>query len=73
MSDTGHLSNHTAASYLANWIGNHTKYVVLAHLSEHNNTEALAYEETKNTLEEASKKVEIKIAKQHEPLSLLEV
>ena len=42
LSDKGHLSNKDSAYYLSKLIGNKTKYVILAHLSEQNNTEQLA-------------------------------
>ena len=38
LSDTGHLSNKSATSYLKKVIGPNTKYVILAHISENNNT-----------------------------------
>ena len=44
LSDKGHLSNYDSAKYLSSFIGNNTKYILLAHLSEENNTEELAYE-----------------------------
>lgn len=43
LSDKGHLSNYDSAKYLAKFIGNKTKYILLAHLSEENNTKDLAY------------------------------
>ena len=57
LSDKGHLSNYDSAKYLSNFIGNKTKYILLAHLSEENNTEELAYE----TLIDRLKKEDIKI------------
>ena len=48
--DTGHLSNKDSAYYLSEFIGPDTKQVVLAHLSEQNNTEELALSELKNEL-----------------------
>jgi len=42
LSDHGHLSNEASAYYLTKIVGNHTKCVCLAHLSEENNTENLA-------------------------------
>ena len=48
----GHLSNKDASIYLAKFIGNDTKKVVLMHLSEKNNTEELAMTSLKETLEE---------------------
>ena len=43
LSDKGHLSNYDSAKYLSSFIGSRTKYIILAHLSEDNNTEDLAY------------------------------
>ena len=51
LSDKGHLSNEDSAKYLAKYIGNNTKYILLAHLSEENNTKELAYNTLKNKLE----------------------
>ena len=44
LSPTGHLSNRTSSIYLSLLIGKNTKKVVLAHLSEENNTEKKALE-----------------------------
>ena len=52
LSDKGHLSNETSSYYLSKFIGDKTKYVVLAHLSEENNCPSLAIETLENTLEE---------------------
>ena len=48
--DTGHLSNQDSAYYLSEFIGPDTKQVILAHLSEQNNTEKLALETLKKEL-----------------------
>ena len=50
LSDKGHLSNYDSAKYLSSFIGNNTKYILLAHLSEENNTVELAYETLINRL-----------------------
>lgn len=42
LSDRGHLSNIDSSNYLAHFIGKDTKKIVLAHLSEENNTKELA-------------------------------
>ena len=42
LGDKGHLSNEDSSYYLSKIIGKDTKYVVLAHLSEQNNTEEIA-------------------------------
>ena len=71
ISDKGHLSNKTTSKYLKKVTGPNTKYVVLAHLSEKNNTEELAYQATKEELEDTN--IEIIIAKQYEHSPMLEV
>ena len=71
ISDHGHLSNKMTASYLDKFVDNNTKYVFLAHLSEHNNTEKLAYSETEEKLK--GRNAEIIIAKQNEESKLIEV
>ena len=50
LSDKGHLSNYDSAKYLSKFIGNKTKYILLAHLSEENNTQELAYSTLINRL-----------------------
>ena len=44
LSDKGHLSNYDSSKYLSSFIGDNTKYILLAHLSHDNNTEEIAYE-----------------------------
>lgn len=72
LSDKGHLSNKDANKYLKKLIGDHTSYIVLAHISEENNTEDLVYEEINKTLND-NNKVKIYIAKQQEKLETIEV
>jgi len=72
--DEGHLSNKTTAGYLKELVGDHTKYIVLAHLSEKNNKEELALKEVMDKLEANQKKNKtIMVAKQQESLPLIEV
>lgn len=73
ISDEGHLSNSTTARYLKKLIGKDTKYIILAHLSEQNNTEELAYQETEEMLKKHNYKPTIIIAKQDEALEEIEV
>lgn len=70
ISDKGHLSNNTTAKYLKKIIGDNTKTIVLAHLSEKNNTEEKALEAMKN---EGLDKLNIIIAKQYEESKIIEV
>ena len=73
LSDEGHLSNKTTAGYLKNIVGTNTKYIILAHLSEKNNTEELAYNTTKEAMDEINYQEEILITKQNEALKVVEV
>ncbi len=71
ISDKGHLSNKTTAKYLENLVGDNTKYVILAHLSEKNNTEILAKEAVCSKLE--NKDIKVLIARQEEVGPFVEV
>lgn len=71
LGDRGHLSNYDCSNYLSNFIGSNTKYIFLAHLSEHNNTPELALEEVTNKLINYNNK--IIITKQNEETELVEV
>ena len=51
-SDVGHLSNESASFYLTKLIGPNTKKVILAHLSEENNTPEIALGTLKKELSE---------------------
>lgn len=74
LSDRGHLSNKDSAYYLSNIVGNKTKYIILAHLSEQNNTPSLAKQTLLDTLETRQKKIEnVLIAEQNHKTELLEV
>lgn len=74
MSDRGHLSNESSANYLSDFVGNQTRCVILAHLSEDNNTEELARQTLVTTLKNHSKKIDhIIIANQKERTELIEV
>lgn len=65
LSDKGHLSNYDSSRYLSDFVGDKTKYVLLAHLSKDNNTEKLAYETLVNRLSADNKHVDhIIIAKE---------
>lgn len=72
LSDEGHLSNETTSKYLKRLVGDSTKYIILAHLSEHNNKEELAYTTTRVALQDRSD-IKILVAKQNEALEEIEV
>lgn len=71
ISDKGHLSNKTTAKYLKKIIGPNTKYILLAHLSEKNNTEKKALDAVYEELGQTN--INIMIARQEEESPLIEV
>ncbi len=74
LSDKGHLSNYDSSKYLSSFIGDNTKYILLAHLSQDNNTEKLAYETLVNRLSEDNKVMpNIIITKQNKETELINV
>jgi phosphoribosyl 1,2-cyclic phosphodiesterase len=74
LSSKGHLSNHDSSTYLCKFIGDNTKYVVLAHLSEENNEPDLAITTLRDTLDEYEINFSnIIAASQEEETEMLEV
>ena len=71
ISDKGHLSNNTTAKYLKKIIGPKTKNIILAHISEKNNTKEKVLETI--TKAELRKDINIYIADQYEQGPLIEV
>ncbi len=70
--DIGHLSNEDASKHLCSLIGDKTKSVVLAHVSDNSNTYELACETLINKLKD--KKIlfdNVKVAKQNEVLEFI--
>lgn len=73
-SDKGHLSNEAAGEYLSMFIGDNTKMIVLAHISDDNNTYDQAYAEVLSILKKKSKKVpKIIVAKQKQRTEIIEI
>ena len=68
LGDKGHLSNNQCREYLKKIIGDRTKYVILAHLSEQNNDKELALNNLKDI-----KNIKIMIAMQNENTELIEI
>ena len=58
LGDKGHLSNYDCSRYLSSFIGDKTKCIMLAHLSEENNTPELAYQTLVDKLKENNQVVE---------------
>lgn len=74
LSDKGHLSNDDAAYYLSEFIGDKTKTIILAHLSDDNNTCDKAFNTVSEVLMTKQKQVDkIIIAKQKQRTDLIEV
>lgn len=73
LSDTGHLSNELAGKYLKDIIGIDTKKIVLAHLSETNNTASLAINTNKEIIGDKLSNIELLIASQEVSLDLGEL
>lgn len=71
ISDKGHMSNKYAGSFLSKCIGKNTKYVILAHISKHNNTEELAVNQVKEELGDMANNIIIIPA--HQDISLDEI
>ena len=71
ISDKGHLSNNTTAKYLSKLVKDNTKNIILAHLSEKNNTEEKALEAIRN--QNLPKNIKITIARQYEESEMIEV
>lgn len=70
ISDKGHLSNEQAGNYLKDLIGKKTKKIILAHLSEINNTPEIALKTVKSIID---KKITIETAYQNECLDVGEI
>lgn len=74
LGDKGHLSNKDSAYYLTKIIGEDTKYIMLAHLSEQNNTEELALACLESSLKEKTNfNPKIIMAKQDMASEMLEI
>ena len=71
LSDKGHLSNELSGNYLKEIIGDKTKRVILAHLSEINNTPEIALKTVKSIIN--NDKIEINTASQNECFDLGEL
>jgi phosphoribosyl 1,2-cyclic phosphodiesterase len=74
LGDKGHLSNKDSAYYLSKFIGANTSCIVLAHLSEDNNSSDIARAVLEESLKKINKKVDkIVVADQNERTELIEI
>ena len=70
-SDKGHLSNNDTCRYLKKLIGNNTKYICMAHLSEENNNPEIVLEKVTSTIEKIENNIkEVIICSQEEAKEL---
>ncbi|MFA6807498.1 MAG: MBL fold metallo-hydrolase [Eubacteriales bacterium] len=75
-SNLGHLSNEQLAEALTEWVGENTRKIVLAHLSEENNTPERALSTVYNILKDSKvrkvcKDLRLKVAPRHTPHKLI--
>ncbi|MBQ2408159.1 MAG: MBL fold metallo-hydrolase [Bacilli bacterium] len=70
LGDEGHISNKDCGYYLSKFIGDNTKHIVLAHLSENNNTKEKALDTVLNYIEYEKN---ICVAMQNERTEVIEV
>ena len=68
--DKGHLSNEMAGNYLKEIIGENTKKIVLAHLSETNNEPNIALETIKSIVPIVENNISLLVAKQDESIDV---
>lgn len=73
LSEYGHLSNAQAAMALSELAGPHTRHVILAHLSETNNTPELALQQVMAVMKSAPYHPVVTVAPRHVPHQLVEV
>ena len=67
-SDKGHLSNEQSALYMSKCVGENTKQIILAHLSEECNTPDIALKTYKKIFKDAkinTRKIKLIVANQH--------
>lgn len=70
LGDEGHISNKDCGYYLSKFIGEDTKHIVLAHLSENNNTKEKALD---TVLSYINYKNNIHVAMQNERTEVIEI
>lgn len=74
LGDKGHLSNKDSAYYLTKFVSSDTSLVILAHLSEENNTPDLALSSFYDAFDKCDKDVpDVLVAKQRERLDVIEL
>lgn len=72
--DKGHLSNIDSSKYLADFVGDKTKCIMLAHLSEENNDPKIAYDTLIDKLKERDSLIDnIIVCKQNEETEFVEI
>ncbi len=72
-SNQGHLANHDSAELLEKIVHENLQHVVLAHLSETNNSPEIAYREAAAVIPQSCSLEILKISEQHKPTPLLTI
>ena len=72
LSEKGHLSNAECSEILKQIVTNHTKQVIFGHISEECNLESIAIETCLKAFDN-NLPFKLHVAKQHEPLEIIEV
>ena len=73
LSKMGHLSNVQAAELIEETLTDRHQRIVLAHLSEINNTPELAYHQMRNMLDRLQAKIDLTVSSQYEATPLFDV
>ncbi|MCL2062873.1 MAG: MBL fold metallo-hydrolase [Candidatus Cloacimonetes bacterium] len=73
LSKSGHLSNEQATNLVEEVLGDQHERIILAHLSEINNTPDLAYSQMKNMLDTMQAKLDLLVSSQYENTPLFQV
>lgn len=73
LSRNGHLSNVQASDLIDEIVTEQHKRIILAHLSEINNTPDIAYKQMKSVLDKKNFKVDLQVSGQYEATALYEV
>jgi len=69
----GHFSNDQSIKFLETILHSKLKNVILAHLSEENNTAEIAHKNMQSFLKTIEQEISLKVASQNEPIGVIEI
>lgn len=69
----GHFSNNQSVGFLKKILHPNLKNIILAHLSEENNTAEIAYNNMLTFLNTIEQEISLKVASQNEPIGVIEI